>query len=64
MENKLKHIILKSYKNRFSLYYKPRCCLLRIYKNDGSQHKEMGETIDKAIDRMLGYLESGENKAG
>ncbi|MFZ3054535.1 MAG: hypothetical protein WA091_00935 [Minisyncoccales bacterium] len=57
MKNKLEHIISKAYKNRFSLYYKPKYCLLRVYKKDGSQHKEIGETIDEAINKMLDYLE-------
>lgn len=51
-------MISLSYKNRFSLYYKPGDCLVRTYFRDGSQHKETGKTIEDAIKRMVIFLKS------
>lgn len=56
MEEKIKELILLSYKNRFSIYYKPNLCLVRTYLKDGSQHKEIGETMVGAITKMIDFL--------
>ena len=56
MNNLLKEIIRLSYKHRFSIYYKPGLCLVRVYYQDGSQHKETGETLEKALTKMVNFL--------
>ena len=53
MENKLEKIRSLAYKNRFSLYYKPNYCLIRVYYSDGSQHKEEGQDLEEAANKML-----------
>lgn len=61
MENEIKEIISMAYKNRFSLYYKPGYCIMRIYRKDGSQHKEIGENMEEAINKTLTYLKFNKN---
>ena len=56
MEEKIKKLISLSYKNRFSIYYKPNLCLVRTYLKDGSQHKETDETMIGAITKMIDFL--------
>lgn len=56
MEEKINELISLSYKGRFSLYYKPGECLIRIYYQDGSQHKEVGSDLIEALDKMLVFL--------
>lgn len=58
MEEKIKELISLAYKSRFSLYYKPSECLVRTYFNDGTQHKEIGNTIQEALDKMIVFLKS------
>lgn len=47
-----------AYKGRFSVYYQPGECLVRTYFKDGSQHKEIGETLEEAISKMISFLKS------
>ncbi len=56
MNDKIEEMVRLAYKNRFSLYYKPGECLVRTYYNDGSQHKEVAETIPEAVDKMIAFL--------
>ena len=56
MEKEIKELIPLSYKNRFTIYYKPGCCLARTYFKDGNQHKETGKTITEAITKMINFL--------
>jgi len=63
MEKEIKKLISLSYKNRFSIYYKPRCCLVRTYFKDGSQHKETGKTIIEAITKMINFLKDKTKKS-
>ena len=56
MNNLLKEIIRLSYKHRFSMYYKPGLCLIRVYYGDGSQHKETGKTMNEALKKMVDFL--------
>lgn len=58
MKENFEEIISLSYKNRFSMYYKPGCCLIRTYFSDGKQHKEIGKTITETIDKMTKFLKS------
>lgn len=58
MEKEIKELISLAYKNRFSIYYKPDCCLIRTYFKDGSQHKETGKTITEAINKTVGFLKT------
>lgn len=58
MEKEIEEIISLSYKNRFSIYYKPGYCLVRTYFKDGSQHKEVGKTIIEAVTKMINFLKS------
>lgn len=58
MEKEIKEIISLSYKNRFSIYYKPDYCLVRTYFKNGSQHKEVGKTVIEAITKIIGFLRS------
>lgn len=56
MEEKINELISLSYKNSFSIYYKPNACLVRTYFKNGSQHKEVDETIIGAITKMINFL--------
>jgi hypothetical protein len=56
MEEKIKELIFLAYKNRFSIYYKPNECLVRTYFKDGNQHKEIGKTVEEAIEKMVAFL--------
>ena len=56
LEKEIKELISLSYKNRFSIYYKPGCCLVRTYFKNGKQHKEIGKTITEAITKMINFL--------
>jgi len=58
MEKEIEEIISLSYKNRFSLYYKPDYCLVRTYLKDGSQHKEVDKTFMGAVTKMVIFLRS------
>ena len=58
MEKELKELISLSYKNRFSIYYKPGYCLVRTYYKDGNQRKEIGETIIEAVNKTISFLKS------
>ncbi len=62
MEKQINEIILLAYKNRFSIYYKPGHCLVRVYFKNGSQHKEVGETIIDAVAKMVNYLKNQNKK--
>jgi len=62
MEKKIRKIILLSYKNRFSIYYKPGHCLVKTYFKNGSQHKETGKTIAKALSKMIDFLSEKNSK--
>ncbi len=56
MEEKIKKLTSLSYKNRFSIYYKPDLCLVRTYFKNGSQHKETDKTVIGAITKMIDFL--------
>lgn len=56
MEEKIKELISLAYKNRFSIYYKPNECLIRTYFKDGSQHKEIGKTVEETVGKMVAFL--------
>jgi hypothetical protein len=58
MEKKIEKLISLSYKNRFSIYYKPNLCLIRTYFKNGSQHKETDETMAGAITKMVDFLDA------
>lgn len=58
MEKEFEELIFLSYKNRFSIYYKPGHCLIRTYFKNGSQHKEIDETMLKAINKMINFLKN------
>jgi uncharacterized protein with ParB-like and HNH nuclease domain len=61
MEKEINEIISLAYKNRFSLYYKPDYCLVRVYFRNGSQHKEVGATVIEATTKMVDYLKNNKN---
>lgn len=56
MEEKINKISELSYKNRFSVYYKPNDVLIRIYYPNGNQHKVSGKTLDECLDKMITFL--------
>jgi len=61
MKELINKIIELSYKNQFSLYYKPGGCLVRVYYANSLQHKEAGKTLEEALELMVAFL-SGLNR--
>lgn len=49
-------LIKLAYKNRFSIYYKPNNVLLKVYFNNGKQHKENEKTIEECIVKTIEFL--------
>ena len=58
LENEINKMKSLAYKGRFSIYYQPDECLVRTYFKDGSQHKEIGKTLEEAISKMVRFLKS------
>lgn len=56
--DKLKKVEELAYKSRFSIYYKPDKCILRVYYSDGKQHKEIASSLDEALNKMINFLAS------
>lgn len=57
MEDLIQTIKKFAPKGRFSLYHKPEETLVRIYFKNGSQHREIGSTLEEALQKMVNYLE-------
>lgn len=56
MDEKLRELESLAYKNRYSIYYQPGECLVRTYFKDGTQHKEIAESLVGAVDQMILFL--------
>lgn len=49
IDDLIKKLKEKAYKNRFSIYHREEETLVRTYNPDGSQQKYIGKTLEEAL---------------